>query len=84
MDRPFYYRELYNKSYFEAGRRPRNRSILIVCEDFEGKPDAKRALLGNFHYSSVCSSSSSGRTNSVKPAATKMLNHATAFLISET
>ena len=40
--------KLYNKSYFEAGRRPKNRSILGVCEDFAGKPDAKRALLGNF------------------------------------
>ena len=38
----------YNKSYIEAGRRLQNRSILGVCEDFAGKPDAKRALLGAF------------------------------------
>ena len=38
----------YNKSYFEAGRRLRNRSIPSVCEDFENKPDAKRALLERF------------------------------------
>ena len=83
MDRLFYYRELYNKSYFEAGRRPRNRSIRIVCEDFEGKPDAKRALLGNFHYSSVCSSSS-GNSNLVIPAETSILYQANTFLMSET
>ena len=41
-------KKLYNKSYFEAGRRPRKRSILSVCEHFEGKPDAKRALLDGF------------------------------------
>jgi hypothetical protein len=42
------FQELYNKSYFEAGRRPRNRSLLGANEDCEGKPDAKRALLDNF------------------------------------
>ena len=35
---------------FEAGRRPRNHSLLGVNEDFEVKPDAKRALLGNLYY----------------------------------
>ena len=46
--------KFYNKSYFEAGRSPKNRSILGVCEDFEDKPDAKRALLENFNdYSTV-------------------------------
>jgi len=40
--------KLYNVSYFEAGRRPRNRSLLLVNEDFEVKPDAKRASLDNF------------------------------------
>ncbi len=35
--------KLYNVSYFEAGRRLRNRSLLCVNEDFEVKPDAKRA-----------------------------------------
>ena len=40
--------KLYNVSYFEAGRRPRNRSLLCVNEDFEVKPDAKRASLDNF------------------------------------
>ncbi len=34
----------------EAGRRPRKRSLLFVNEHFEGKPDAKRALLGSFSY----------------------------------
>ena len=38
----------YHKSYFEAGRRARNRSILGVCEDFEVKPDTESALLGAF------------------------------------
>ena len=46
----FFFEKLYNKSYFEAGRSPRNRSILGVCEDFEGKPDAKRALLDSFFF----------------------------------
>ena len=40
--------KLYNKSYFEAARSARNRSLLDVNEDFERKADAKRALLGNF------------------------------------
>ena len=47
---PSYFEKLYNKSYFEAGRSPRNRSILGVCEDFEDKPDAKRALLDSFYF----------------------------------
>ena len=34
--------------YFEAGRRPRKRSLLGANEHFEGKPDAKRALLDSF------------------------------------
>ena len=41
---------MYNKSHFEAARRPRNRSIPSVCEDFEIKADAKRALLDSFFY----------------------------------
>ena len=41
-------KKLYNKSYFEAARRPRKRSLLMVNEHFEGKADAKRALLYNF------------------------------------
>ena len=45
---PSYFEKLYNKSYFEAGRRPRKRSLLGVNEHFEGKPDAKRALLDSF------------------------------------
>ena len=44
----FISQKLYNKSYFEAGRRPRNRSLLGANEDFEDKPDAKRALLDDF------------------------------------
>ena len=52
--------KLYNKSYFEAGRRPRNRSLLGANEDFEDEPDAKRALLGNFY-------SSSARYSSISP-----------------
>ena len=48
-DIPFpFFLELYSKSYFEAGRRLKVRSILDVCEELEAKPDAKRALLGNF------------------------------------
>ena len=46
----FSFEKLYNKSYFEAGRRPRKQSLLFVNEHFEGKPDAKRALLGSFSY----------------------------------
>ena len=37
--------KLYNKSYFEAARRLRNRSLLDVNEDFSDKADAERALL---------------------------------------
>ena len=40
--------KLYNKSYFEVGRKPRKRSLPSVNEHFEGKPDAKRALFDNF------------------------------------
>ena len=40
--------KLYNKSYFEAGRSPRKRSLLEVNEHFEDKPDAKRAFLFGF------------------------------------
>jgi hypothetical protein len=36
-------------SYFEAGRRPRKRSLQNVNEHFEGKPDAEIASLGNFY-----------------------------------
>ena len=43
-----FFKELYNNSYFEAGRSPRKRSLLSVNEHFEDKPYAKRALLGNF------------------------------------
>ena len=44
-DIPFpFFLELYSKSYFEAGRRLKVRSILDVCEELEAKPDAKRAL----------------------------------------
>ena len=42
-----FFKELYNNSYFEAGRSPRKRSLLSVNEHFEDKLDAKRALLGN-------------------------------------
>ena len=41
-------KKLYNKSHFEAGRRPKNRSSLCTNEDFEGKPNAKRALFDNY------------------------------------
>ena len=41
-------KKLYNKSYFEAGRSPRKRSLQVVNEHFEDKPDAKRALLDYF------------------------------------
>ena len=40
--------KLYNKSYFEAARGPRVRSIQKVCEQPEGEADAERALLDNF------------------------------------
>ncbi|MBQ3249052.1 MAG: hypothetical protein IJB03_05250 [Alistipes sp.] len=36
---------LYNKSYFEAARRMKKRSLLGVNEHFSDKADAKRALL---------------------------------------
>ena len=39
---------MYNKSYFEAARRLRNRSLLSVNEDFEDKADTKKALLDFF------------------------------------
>ena len=45
---PSYFEKLYNKSYFEAGRRPRKRSLPSVNEHFENKPDAERALLYSF------------------------------------
>ena len=41
-------KKLYNKSYFEAARSLKKRSLLGVNEHFSGKADAKRALLGNF------------------------------------
>ena len=44
----FIFKKWYNKSYFEAGRRLRKRSIQEVCEHSEGKLDAKRALLEEF------------------------------------
>ena len=47
------FEKLYNKSYFEAGRRPRKRSLLFVNEHFEGKPDAERALLDSFFFIGV-------------------------------
>ena len=45
---PYYFKKLYNKSYFEAGRRARKRSLPSVNEHFEVKSDAKRALLDSF------------------------------------
>ena len=50
------FEKFYNKSYFEAARRPRNRSLLDVNEDSEVKADAERALLESFYYSSVIES----------------------------
>ena len=47
----YHIQKLDNKSYFEAGRSPRKRSLLFVNEHFEGKPDAERALLYNFSFS---------------------------------
>ena len=47
---PSYFEKLYNKSYFEAGRSPRKRSLPSVNEHFEGKPDAERALLDSFFF----------------------------------
>ena len=46
----FLSQKLYNKSYFEAARSLRNRSILDVCEDSENEADAERALLYNFYF----------------------------------
>ena len=55
-DIPFpFFLELYIKSYFEAGRRLKVRSILDVCEELEAKPDAKRALLYNSSISGISS-----------------------------
>ena len=55
-DIPFpFFLELYSKSYFEAGRRLKIRSILDVCEELEAKPDAKRALLYNSSISGISS-----------------------------
>ena len=34
--------------YFEAGRRPKVRSIQEVCEELEAEPDAKRTNKNNF------------------------------------
>jgi hypothetical protein len=42
-------KKLYNKSYFEAARSLKKRSLLGVNEHFSGKADAERALLGNFY-----------------------------------
>ena len=39
---------MYNKSYFEAARRLKKRSLLGVNEHFSDKADAKRALLDSF------------------------------------
>ena len=36
--------KLYNKSYFEAHRSSRNRSLLSVNEDFENEQDVEIAL----------------------------------------
>ena len=46
----FLSQKFYNKSYFEAARSLRNRSILDVCEDSENEADAERALLDNFYF----------------------------------
>ena len=45
----------------EAGRSPRKRNILCVCEHFKDKPDAEKALLDSFlnHYCAGCSTGSS-------------------------
>ena len=47
---PSHFEKLYNKSYFEAGRSLKNHSLPSVNEDFEGEPDAKRALLDSFFF----------------------------------
>ena len=41
----------YNKSYFEAARSPKKRSLPGVNEHFSGKADAERALLDSFSFS---------------------------------
>ena len=46
----FAFRNSYNKSYFEAARSPKKRSLLFVNEHFSGKADAERALLDGFRY----------------------------------
>ena len=46
-DNPFILK-LYNKSYFEAARRLKKRSLLYVNEHFSDKADAERALLDDF------------------------------------
>ena len=48
LDILLFFEKLYNKSYFEAGRRPRKRSLLSVNEHFEAKPNPERALLDFF------------------------------------
>lgn len=42
-------KKLYGVSYFEAGRRLRNRSLPSVNEDFETEPDAEIATQDNFY-----------------------------------
>ena len=44
---------LYNKSYFEATRRMKKRSLLGVNEDFRGKRNDKVALLDSFFLAYV-------------------------------
>ena len=46
-DNPFILK-LYNKSYFQAARRLKKRSLLSVNEHFSDKADAERALLDGF------------------------------------
>ena len=41
-------KNLYGESYFGAGRRRRERSILHVCEHPDFKPDAERASQDKF------------------------------------
>ncbi len=45
-----FFMNLYNKSYFEAARRMKKRSLLGVNEHFSDKADAKRALLDRFSF----------------------------------
>ena len=59
-------KELYNNSYFEAGRSPRKQSLHRVNEHFEGKPDAKRALLDNYLLASIAAQMRS-KTSSIVP-----------------